>query len=274
MPATFAYLCVTCGTQFPPGDTPPSVCPICADERQYLGRHGQEWITLDAMRRGEWKNVVRAQEPGVWTIATEPSFAIGQRALLIRTAQGNVLWDCVSFIDDRTVRAVRELGGIAAIAISHPHYYGSMVEWSRAFGDAPIHLHTADRRWVMRHDDRLRFWSGETLALGDELTLVHTGGHFEGFQVLHWRAGAEGRGVLFSADQPQVTPDGRWVSFMYSYPNFIPLDAASVRRITAALEPWEFDRIYGAFTPGVVVADAKAVIARSAERYLRHLGGA
>ena len=29
---------------------------------------------------------------------------------------------------------MNELGGIAAIAISHPHYYTSMVEWSRAFG--------------------------------------------------------------------------------------------------------------------------------------------
>ena len=93
-----------------------------------------------------------------------PGFAIGQRALLLRTAAGNILWDCISFIDDATVEIVRSLGGISAIAISHPHFYASMVEWSRAFGDAPVHLHAADRRWVMRADANVTYWDGETRA--------------------------------------------------------------------------------------------------------------
>lgn len=62
---------------------------------------------------------------GLVGIGTEPSFAIGQRALLVRTPQGNVLWDSITLIDDATVDAVRKLGGIRAIAISHPHYYSS-----------------------------------------------------------------------------------------------------------------------------------------------------
>ena len=34
---------------------------------------------------------------------------------------------------------------------------------------------------------------------------------------------------------------------MYSYPNLIPLPAAAVRGIAAALEPFAFERIYGAW---------------------------
>ena len=174
----------------------------------------------------------------------------------------------MSFLDEATVRAVRELGGISAIAISHPHYFSAMVEWSRAFDGAPIYLHEADRHWVQRPDAAIQFWSGSTRLLVDGVTLIHTGGHFEGFQVLHWRDGADGRGVLLSGDQPQVCPDPRWVSFMWSYPNYIPLSAAKVRAIAEILKPWEFDRLYGAFWPSVVPSDAKGVVHRSVERYL------
>ena len=58
------------------------------------------------------------------------------------------------------------MGGIKAIAISHPHYYSSMVEWSRAFGGVPIYLHAADRQWVMRPDHAIVFWEGEIKGPG------------------------------------------------------------------------------------------------------------
>jgi glyoxylase-like metal-dependent hydrolase (beta-lactamase superfamily II) len=264
-------ICLTCGAQFSATDTEPDKCPICQDERQYVGAGGQQWTTLDRMRRGEWHNVIRELEPNLAGIGTEPKFAIGQRALLVGTPDGNVLWDCVSFLDDATIRTVKELGGISAIAISHPHYCSSMVEWSRAFGDVPIHLHEDDRQWVMRPDKRVRFWGGETKALSPGLTLIRTGGHFDGYQVLHWKNGAEGKGALLSGDQPQVTADPRWVSFMYSYPNFIPLNRPAIERIVSALEPFEYDRVYGAFWPSIVKTDGKAAVKRSADRYLRHI---
>jgi len=65
--------------------------------------------------------------------------------------------------------------------------------------------------------------------------------------------------------------DPRWVSFMYSYPNYLPLSARSVRRIVAAIEPFKFEKLYGAWPGFVVGADAKAVVRRSAERYLQAL---
>ena len=188
---------------------------------------------------------------------------------MLETGSGNVLWDCLALLDEGTVRLIREHGGLAAIAISHPHYYATMVEWSRAFGNVPIYLHADDSHWVVRHDDCLRFWDGEQLRLFDGIALVRCGGHFEGGTVLHWPAGADGRGVLLSGDILQVVPDRRWVSFMYSYPNYIPLGRSAVQRILGALEPFDAERVYGAFHPMDLVNDGKAAIRRSADRYLR-----
>jgi hypothetical protein len=101
--------------------------------------------------------------------------------------------------------------------------------------------------------------------------LVRIGGHFAGYQVLHWSEGDDGSGALFAGDLPQVCSDRRWVSFMYSYPNYLPLSAASVRRIVAALEPFEFGKLFGAWPEFVVHADAKSALRRSAERYLQAL---
>jgi hypothetical protein len=265
------HLCVTCGTQFPPAEHSPERCPICEDERQFVGLQGQQWIAFDKLQQTH-RNSFHQEGEGIWGIATVPAFGIGQRALLVRTGAGNILWDCISLVNPDTVALINALGGISAIAISHPHYYTSMVEWSRAFGGVPIYLHESDREWVQRRDVSITFWQGETYALGNGLTLIRVGGHFPGFQVLHSAEAEHGHGALFTGDQPQVCPDKRFVSFMYSYPNFVPLNGASVRRIVSVLEPFAFTKLYGAWPNFVVQRDAKEVLRRSAERYLRALG--
>jgi glyoxylase-like metal-dependent hydrolase (beta-lactamase superfamily II) len=261
------YICATCGTQLAETDAPPAHCPICEDERQYIGPNGQQWTTLEALQCKHHTSI-KTEEPGLIGIGVEPSFAIGQRALLVQAPDGNILWDCITLIDDAAVAAVRGMGGIKAIAISHPHYYGSMIEWSRAFDNAPIYIHEAERPHVMRPDPAVHFWNDETLPLGDRLTLIRCGGHFEGAQVLHWAAGAEGHGVLLTGDIINVIPDRRFVSFLYSYPNQIPLNAAKVRHIEAAVAPFAFDRIYGAWWDRML-NDAKAAVTRSADRYVK-----
>ncbi len=177
--------------------------------------------------------------------------------------------DCIPLFD-RSPRWTGEgIGGISAIAISHPHFYASVVEWSRVF-DAPIYLHAADKQWVMRPDSAIEFWDGETKLLKNGMTLIRCGGgHFEGGIVLHWPEGAAGKGAILSGDILQVVEDRRWVSFMYSYPNYIPLSATAVERIVKAVEPFTFDRIYGAWWGKVVQQDAKNAVRRSAERYVR-----
>jgi Metallo-beta-lactamase superfamily len=264
-----SFVCVTCGTQYPPAATSPPECPICLDERQFVGYDGQQWTTLETLREGH-SNAFQQIEPGLMAIFTDPPFAIQQRAFLIESPRGNLLWDCVTLLDADTAASIRERGGLKAIAISHPHYYSAMVEWMDEF-NVPVYLHAADREWVLRPDPRLRFWGGETLQLHDDMTLIRGGGHFPGGALLHWPAGAGGKGALFSGDIIQVVPDRRWVSFMYSYPNLIPLSAREVRRIAATVEPFEFDRIYGAFHPRQVEAGGKEAIRRSAQRYVEYL---
>ncbi len=266
------FICVTCGTQFLETQEAPARCPICEDERQYVGLDGQQWTTLDDLRR-EHRNRIYEEEDGLTSFVTEPKFGIGQRAFLLRTRDGNLLWECLSLLDDNILAKTRELGGVKAIAISHPHYYTTMVEWSRALGDVPIYLHEADREWVMRPDDAIQHWDGETKSIFGGLTLIRGGGHFEGGTLLHWPEGAGGKGALLSGDIIQVVPDRRWVSFMYSYPNYIPLAPQAVERLVSVVDPFRFDRIYGAFQGMTIASDGKAAVHRSADRYLAFLSG-
>jgi hypothetical protein len=265
------YICVTCGNQYAATEQPPLHCLICEDERQYVNPEGQAWTTLAELER-EHHNVVRSLEPGLTEIGTAPKFAIGQRALLVQASKGNVLWDCVSLIDKATIAAIEALGGISALAMSHPHMFASMVEWSHAFGKAPIHLHSDFRQWVQRPDPVIEFWEGENHELDEGVTLHRCGGHFKGSTVLLWPEGAEGRGVLLSSDTLHVTPDRRHVSFMYSYPNYIPLAASTVDRIVATVMPLKFDRIYSHFYHLAIEADAKGAVQRSVERYKQAIG--
>jgi hypothetical protein len=266
-----AHICVTCGVQYSAMPQQPEHCTICEDERQYVNSKGQTWTTLEELRKDR-RNVLRTLEPGLTGIRTEPQFAIGQQAHLIQTPGGNVLWDCISFIDDETMEAVRALGGVSKIGVSHPHFYSSMVEWSRAF-DAPIYLHSSNREWVMRPDPAIVYWDGETRSLDDGLTLIRCGGHFPGSTVLNWASGAEGRGALFTGDTINVVQDRRYESFMWSYPNLIPLPASAIGGIVQAVEPLRYDRIYGGWLDSVVKHNAKVGVKFSAERYIKSIKG-
>jgi hypothetical protein len=258
------FFCRQCGTQFADGPAPPERCPVCEDDRQYVRWAGQDWLTLEQLRADH--RLALKDDAGILGIGIEPAFAIGQRALLVETDDGNVLWDCVSLVTEEAVAEIGRRGGLSAIAISHPHYYSGMVEWSEAFGGIPIHLHADDRQWVMRPHPAIRHWTGETLALGRSLTLIRCGGHFAGGTVLHWRRDP-GPSMLLSGDILQVVPDRRHVSFMYSYPNYIPLNAAAVRRIAAAVEPYAFDSIHGAWWGQNIIGSAREAVSRSVSRY-------
>jgi glyoxylase-like metal-dependent hydrolase (beta-lactamase superfamily II) len=265
------FICTTCGVQYDESDQPPVSCVICSEERQYIGWQGQQWTTLDELRR-EHRSRIEPEGSGLTGIGIEPSFAIGQRALHVRSAGGGFIWDCTSLVDDAVVARVRGLGGARGLAISHPHFFGAMIEWSRALGGIPVYLHEADRAWVMREDPAVVYWGGDTLELQPGLTLVHCGGHFAGSTALHWADGADGLGALLTGDTIMVAQDRRTVSFMYSYPNLIPLGGAAVRRIAAAVEPFEFEQIYGGWTGKNVRENGRAALRYSVLRYLRAIG--
>jgi glyoxylase-like metal-dependent hydrolase (beta-lactamase superfamily II) len=231
--------------------------------------NGQHWTSLADLRAEGRQNHITAEEPGLAAIDTRPAVAIGQRALLVQTPHGNVMWDCVSLVDEASVDRVRELGGLAAIAISHPHFYASNAAWSQAFGDCPVYIHAADAEWVQYPHPAVKLWNGETLEIVPGITLIHTGGHFAGSQVLHWPAGCGGRGALLSGDTITVVMDRRYVSFMYSYPNLIPLGERAIHRLLERVRPFPYERIYGGWNGRIVSVEGADALERSAERYLR-----
>ncbi|NKQ56633.1 MBL fold metallo-hydrolase [Amycolatopsis sp. K13G38] len=256
-------ICATCGMQY---SAPRTDCPICEDERQYVPAGGQRWTDLETVRA---EHTARIEEQGadVVGIGCEPKFAIGQRALLVRTGSGNFLWDCVAYLDDEIIARITEAGGISGIAISHPHYYSTSVEWARTF-DVPLHLHEKDRQWLGRSDPGVDWWSGETKQVTPDLELINLGVHFAGGTVMHWPGGEGGEGALFSGDIVQVVPDRTHVGFMYSYPNLIPERPPVVRRAAEILARYRFSAIYGAWWDAVVRSDGYEVVQRSAKRYL------
>jgi hypothetical protein len=257
------YICVACGTQYPESAAPPPECPICEDPRQYVPLDGQAWTTLAELGRTH-SNELREDGPFLG-VGTEPGFAIGQRALLVPHGDSQLMWDCITLFDEPTAADIERRGGLAGIAISHPHYYSSMVEWAQRF-DCPIHLHALDAEWVVRHDERIAFWDGDTLELGHGRTLIRGGGHFAGGQMLHV---PDGDGTLLVGDIIQVVPDRSHVAFMWSYPNLVPLPPAAVDAIAAAVEPFAFATLQAAWWGRTVGPDAKAIVRRSAARYAR-----
>ncbi|MEO7222483.1 MAG: MBL fold metallo-hydrolase, partial [Devosia sp.] len=125
-----SYICTTCGVSYAETDAPREICLICADERQYVNAKGQDWTTLEELQAdhvNDWHEV----EPGLTGLATKPQVGIGQRALIIERPDGGVMWDCTPVITDAALEAIGNKGGISAIAISHPHFYSTMVDWSR-----------------------------------------------------------------------------------------------------------------------------------------------
>src|SRR3954451_438733 len=265
-----AWICVRCAMQYPDTERPPAACPICQDEREAVAEGGQRWTTAAALAVDHGTEL-REEEPGLVGIGVEPSFAIGQRALLVRTPHGNVLWDCVSLLDEQARTQIADLGGIEAICMSHPHFYAADVEFADAFG-ARILIPRADERWIQRPSPRVELFD-DTVEPVSGLTLARIVAHFDGAAVLHWPDGSERRGALLTGDTITVVQDRDWVSFMWSYPNLIPLDESTVLEIAARVERFRFDRVYGGWWGRVVVEDGAAAVRRSADRYVARLHG-
>jgi hypothetical protein len=266
-----SFICETCGTQYAETPQPPPHCPVCEDERQYVGWKGQTWTTHDGLAAGYRLRL--QDDDGLLGIGLAPDFAIPQRAILLPTDAGNLLWECVSLVTDEAVAALNARGGVDRIVISHPHFYSSMVEWSEALGGVPILLHEADREWVQRSSPRIEYWSGDERKLSDAVTLVRCGGHFPGSTALHWTDGPRAGGALFPGDALQVVLDRRHVTFMYSYPNYIPMKPSDVSGMRSRLQGYDFEDVFGYTWGRNIIGGARAAVDASFDRYLTAVSG-
>lgn len=271
VPGMTEWICATCGVEHPELEQPPAECAICLDERQFVPATGQRWVSLAELAAEPYELSVQELEPDLYGLLRTPAVGIGQLSLLLRTPEGNLLWDPPGYYDERVGAELRALGGVAVVAASHPHMFGAQVAWSRAFGGALVWVNAADAHWVRRHDPAIRTWSDTQRVLGD-VTLVQCGGHFPGSAVAHWPAGADGRGVLLTGDTIGATAAVGWASFLRSFPNNIPLSAAAVERVVGRVEPYDYDRLY-VLTGRTIERDAKAAVRRSADRHIGWVNG-
>jgi hypothetical protein len=90
-----------------------------------------------------------------------------------------------------------------------------------------------------------QFWSGDKYRLSDAVTLIRCGGHFPGSTAIHWRHGPRLGGALFPGDALQVVMDRRHVTFMYSYPNYVPMKPSDVKTMRTRLEEYAFEDVFG-----------------------------
>lgn len=259
------HICATCGIWFETGPLPPACCPICEDDRQYVPRDGQKWLSPGDLK-ARYANRIE-DDDGVFGIGMSPAFAINQRCALVEAVAGTVMWETTSLVTDEAVAAILSRGPVTAIAISHPHFYAAMHLWAEAL-DCPIILPYADRQWIQRPSARIELWDGLSRELLPGVTLLRCGGHFDGSCVLHWQDANCPEGALFAGDTIQVSADRKRVSAMHSYPNAIPLGVHAVGQIAQRLAAWRFQKVYGYTWTRNILADGDECVDRSLEEYV------
>lgn len=265
------FICATCGTQFAERSTPPPTCPICTDDRQYVGWAGQTWTTHDELAA---THQLRIEVDGDLLGLGVSGFGIPQRALHLPTDAGRILWECLPLATAAGVAALEAAGGVDLIVISHPHFYSSMVEWSDALGGVPIVINGADQQWVQRSSPAIQPWHGDELRLSPTVTLYRCPGHFPGSTVLHWTSAPGQRRALLTGDALHVNQTRRLVSFPYSVPNALPAHPDDVSFVRQQLRDLAFDDLYG-FTWGLnILGDARRAVDASFDRYFRAIGRA
>ncbi|NEU70258.1 MBL fold metallo-hydrolase [Spirosoma agri] len=258
-----AKVCTTCGTHYPTGKVV-ELCPICLDDRQYIPDTGQGWTTSQKMEISHSIKIVKLQEH-LYELVINPKFAIGQRALLVLSPGGNILWDCIPLLDEPTMAFIQGKGGLKAIAISHPHYYSNMCDWAEQF-NCPVYIHQSDEVFIHDRGEYVQLWTGQQQPLWDGTRLINIGGHFPGSSLLHVPA-LSPEGTLLVGDTLYLSPSMAHFALMYSYPNRIPLPLHEIVRIRNRFAQLSFDTVYGFYSYQNLTVDVKKILNESFQRY-------
>jgi glyoxylase-like metal-dependent hydrolase (beta-lactamase superfamily II) len=202
----------------------------------------------------------------VYELEITPRFAIGQRAFLIISKNGNILWDCFPLLNAPTIEFIKAKGGLRGIAFSHPHYYSNMKDWAKTF-DCPIYIHKSDEKWIMERGEKLYLWEGEELPLWDDIRMINIGGHFPGSSILHVPFLSK-EGTIFVGDTVYVSPSMKHMAVMFSYPNRIPLPKEEVRKVKKRFDKVPFDKLFGFYSYQNVTQNPKSIMEAFMNRYL------
>jgi len=257
-------ICTTCGTQYQQTLATNAVCPICLDDRQAVPEKGQSWTNLQELSDA-YSVIIKKLNPNLYELKIAPSFAIGQRALLVITSGGNILWDCIALINEPTIEFIKSKGGLKAIAFSHPHYYTTMNEWAETF-NCPIYIHQKDEQWIFNKGEQVNLWSDTEKELWNGIRLINIGGHFPGSAILLVPFLSD-QGVILCGDTFYISPSKKHAAVMYSYPNRIPLPLQEVQRIKKQMLSLQFDTIHGFYDYQNIYSNAKQIIEYSLDKY-------
>lgn len=258
-------ICTACGTQFQLNSDSLELCPICTDDRQYIPEKGQTWTTLDDLSNSH-SVIIKKINGSLYELKMVPSFAIGQRALLVLVPGGNILWDCISLLNEPTIELIKSKGGLKAIAFSHPHYYTTMNRWAEIF-DCPIYIHQNDEQWIFNKGNHVSLWPGLKKELWDGIRIINIGGHFPGSSIIHIPF-LSPKGVVLCGDSFYISPSKKHMAVMYSYPNRIPLPLHEIQRIKEQMLLLEFDTMHGFYDFQNIYSDAKLVLENSLAKYV------
>jgi hypothetical protein len=257
-------ICSTCGTYYP-ADSVPEQCIICSDERQYIPDTGQSWTKPKDLHRKHSIKLNKLHER-LYEIRINPMFAIGQRALLVLSEQGNVLWDCVPMLDELVIEFIKSKGGLKAIAFSHPHYYSNMNDWAEVF-NCPVYIHANDAEHIMVKGPHIQLWQGNELEVGDGMKIFLIGGHFEGSCLLHVPSLSK-KGAILCGDTLFLSASKKHFSVFRSYPNRIPLPSAEMQRVKKRFDEIPFDSFYGYIDTQNLNENVKEIFEESMRRNL------
>jgi glyoxylase-like metal-dependent hydrolase (beta-lactamase superfamily II) len=257
-------ICTTCGTQFPSGISLPQLCPICNDDRQYIGDSGQNWKEIDQLNK-EYTVKINKVNKRLYELKMVPDFAIGQRAFLVIADGGNILWDCIPLLNEETITFIKSKGGLKAIAFSHPHYYSTMNEWARTF-NCPVYIHQNDEEWVMYKNPFVHYWRGHEMPLWEGMKIINIGGHFPGSCIFHIPS-MSANGTVLCGDSLYIAKSKRHIAIMHSYPNQIMLTKDEFISVYKKTEGLEFDTLHGAFVGQSLLGNADEIFTNSMRRY-------
>jgi len=257
-------ICSTCGTSYPE-DSAPEICTICLDERQWVPPSGQSWTKPEELHNKHSVKLNRLHER-LYEMEINPMFAIGQRALLVLSEKGNVLWDCIPLLDELAIEFIKSKGGLKAIAFSHPHFYSNMNEWAEIF-DCPIYIHKNDEEHIMVKGKHIQLWKADEIDLWDGMKIICIGGHFAGSSILHVPFLSK-EGTIICGDTLFLSPSKKHFSAVYSSPNRIPLPLAEITRIKKRFDNIPFDCFYGYIKTQNLLKDVKETLEISMAKYV------
>jgi glyoxylase-like metal-dependent hydrolase (beta-lactamase superfamily II) len=304
-------ICKTCGTQYSIKDwnelNPKNTCKPCLDPRQYVPEQGQQWskasewlISSSSTNEKQFRfELIEEKNDArlIRIITKNTNVGIGETPFIILTKYGIVIWDCCALYNSNLFESIKKISkdyqlSIVGIAISHPHFYTSSLTWAKAL-QTKIFISHLDKQWFQRINEGLAkdlvvFFDSETYNLLPGITIIRCGGHFDGSCVLHWdrqKAGTPATiiqaaskdklpftGAVFCSDTFGPGMDRKTITFMWSYPNMIPLPPKDVLQIWHSMQPFQFDEIIGAWPGKYVDKDARANLLRSAKLFVKMEG--